>query len=219
MFRRLLGALAPERTGPTALSDDGGATADASTRGAVDPAAAAAAAAAETETVRRIVARLAALPAQRARYLAGFAYVLSRAAHADLDISPAETAAMEAAVVEQGGLDEAQAVLVVEMAKVEARRHGATQDYLVTREIARMATLEEKLALLRCCFVVGAADTAISAEEASVINQIARELDVEPALLNQVRAEFVERLTAIQAMRRLNEDVEAGASEPPPTPG
>jgi len=205
MFRRLLGALAPGPTGSGTLTDDGGATLDSASRAAVDPAAAAAVAAAETETVRRIVARLAALPARRARFLAGFAYVMSRAAHADFAISAEETAAMEAAVVEQGGLDEAQAVLVVEMAKVEAGRHGATQDYLVTREIARMATLDEKLALLRCCFMVGAADTSISAEEASVINQIARELDIALPLVNQVRAEFVERMTAIQAMRRLNE--------------
>jgi uncharacterized tellurite resistance protein B-like protein len=205
MFRRLLGAMAPESTGVGKPTGDADASADSSTQAVLDPVAAAAVAAAETETVRRIVARLAALPAQRARFLAGFAYVMSRAAHADLDVSPAETAAMEAAVVEQGGLDEAQAVLVVEMAKLEAGRHGATQDYLVTREIARMATLEEKLALLRCCFVVGAADTSISAEEASVINQIARELDVAPPLVNEVRAEFVERMSAIQAMRRLND--------------
>ena len=52
--------------------------------------------------------------------------------------------------------------------------------------------------------MVGAADASISAEEASVINQIARELDVPAPSLNQVRAEFVERLSAIQAMRRMN---------------
>ena len=194
MFRRLLGALAPERPG--------GSGDDERAAGRAGPAADVAA---ETASVRRIVARLEALPRDRARYLAGFAYVMSRAAHADLDISPAETERMEAALVEQGELDEAQAVLVVEMAKLEARRDGATADYVVTRELSRIATAAEKLALLRLCFVVGAADATISAEEASVINQIARELGVPADHLNQVRAEFVERLSAIQAMRRLNE--------------
>jgi uncharacterized tellurite resistance protein B-like protein len=162
-------------------------------------------AAAETATVRRIVARLEALPQAEARYLAAFAYVMSRAAHADLHISDEETAAMERYVVELGGLDEGQAVVVVEMAKLQARLHGATEDFLVTREFGRIATLEQKLALLRCCFAVGAADDSISADEASVVNEIARELDLSREQLNAVRAEFVERLSAIQALRRLNE--------------
>ncbi len=159
----------------------------------------------ETATIRRIVARLEALPPEQARFLAGFAYVMSRAAQADLDISPAETAVMERSVVELGNLDEAQAVLVVEMAKLQARTHGATEDFLVTREFDRLATEEQKLAVLRCCFAVGAADDSISADEASVVNEIARELGLSREQLNAVREEFVERLSAMQALRRLNE--------------
>jgi uncharacterized tellurite resistance protein B-like protein len=199
MFRRLIDALSPDAAdGRSGQAEDAGV--------GVGAGAGSGAAAAETATIRRIVARLEALPAERARFLAGFAYIMSRAAHADLEISPEETALMETALVEHGALDEAQAVLVVEMAKMESRNHGATQDYLVTREMARLATLEQKLALLRCCFVVGAADASISAEEASAINQIARELGVAAPLLNEVRLEFVERLSAIQAMRRMNQE-------------
>jgi uncharacterized tellurite resistance protein B-like protein len=207
MFRRLLDALGADGAGrrPGGRSLAGSSDEVASDEAGSGAVPGAASIAGETAAVRRIVARLEALPPGRARFLAAFAYVLSRSAHADLDISAAETAEIEAALAERGGLDAAQAVLVAEMAKLEARGHGATQDYLVTRELAKVATLDEKLALLRCCFVVGAADSSISAEEASVINQIARELDVPPALLNQVRADFVERLSAIQAMRRLHE--------------
>ena len=50
---------------------------------------------------------------------------MSRAANADFDISAEETALMEQFAVELGGLDEAQAVLVVEMAKLQARTQGA----------------------------------------------------------------------------------------------
>ncbi len=157
----------------------------------------------ETMTARRIVARLEALPRDQAHYLAGFAYVMSRAAHADLDISGLETRAMEGFAIELGGIDEAQAVLVVEMAKLQARHHGATEDFLVTREFARHATRDQKLALLRCCFAVGASDETITADEAGVVNQIARELDVDRDDLNAVRAEFHENLSAIQAMRRM----------------
>jgi uncharacterized tellurite resistance protein B-like protein len=156
----------------------------------------------ETATVRRIVARLEAMPPEEARYLAGFAYVMSRAAHADLDISEEETNAMERAVLELGGLDEAQAVLVVQLAKLQARSHGETEDFVVTREFGKIATLDQKLALLRCCFLIAVADGSISADEAAVVNEIAYELDVARPDLNKVREEFVERFSAIQAMRR-----------------
>jgi hypothetical protein len=53
--------------------------------------------------------------------------------------------------------------------------------------------------------VIGAADESINADEASVVNQIARELDLTREELNAVREEFVERLSAIQALRRLEE--------------
>ena len=158
--------------------------------------------AAETATARRIVARLEALPPEEARYLACFAYVMSRAAHADLDISEAETALMERFATQFGGLDEAQAVLVVQMAKLQARVHGQTEDFVVTREFRDISTMKQRVALLRCCFAIGAEDGTITAEEAGVVNEIARELDVERDVVNTVRSEFHEQLSAVQALRR-----------------
>lgn len=160
--------------------------------------------AAETATVRRIVARLEALPPAEARYLAGFAYVMSRAAQADLDISDVETALMERFAVEYGHLDDAQAVLVVQMAKIQARTQGQTEDFVVTREFRDISTREQRLDVLRCCFAIGAEDGTITAEEASVVNEIARELDVDREDVNVVRAEFHEQLSAVQAIRRVS---------------
>ena len=159
--------------------------------------------AAETATARRIAARLEALPPAEARYLACFAYVMSRAAQADLDISDAETALMERFAVEYGGLDQAQAVLVVQMAKIQARTQGQTEDFVVTREFREISTVEQRLALIRCCFAIGAVDETITAEEASVVNEIARELDLERDAVNAVRSEFHEQLSAVQALRRV----------------
>ena len=156
----------------------------------------------ETATVRRIVAELEALPREQSSYLAGFAYVLSRAAHADLDITDDETRVMERVVMEFGHLPEAQAILVVEMAKSQSRLYGGTEDYLVTREFRARTTDEQRLDLLRCCFAVGAADTSISAEENAEINQIAHELGLSRAQVNDVRNEYRDQLAVIQAMRR-----------------
>jgi uncharacterized tellurite resistance protein B-like protein len=121
-----------------------------------DAAAAPAGSAAETATVRNIVSRLESLPPAEARYLACFAYVMSRAAQADLRITDDETAVMERFAAQYGGLDESQAVLVVGMAKLSAVAYGATEDYVVTREFRKISTPEQRLQLLRCCFAVEA---------------------------------------------------------------
>lgn len=158
--------------------------------------------AAETATARRIVARLEALPHEEARFLACFAYVMSRTANADFDISDDETRLMEQFSVQHGGLDQAQAVLVVEMAKIQARVNGGTEDFVVTREFRSISTPDQRRDLLRCCFAIAAADGTITADEAGMINEIARELDLELNDVNAVRAEFHEQLSAVQALRR-----------------
>lgn len=144
--------------------------------GAGEEEAAAAAGAGDTETVRKIVARLEALPPERARYVAAFAYVLSRVAHADLSISADETAKMEEIVRRLGHLPEDQAVLVVEIAKGQSRLFGGTENYLVTRELAAIASAEQKRELLDCLFAVAAADGGISSPEEVQIRQVSNEL-------------------------------------------
>jgi uncharacterized tellurite resistance protein B-like protein len=150
----------------------------------------------ETDTVRRIVARLESLPPERARLLASMAYVLARAAYADFEVSDVETAAMERILVADAGIDEAQAVLVVEMAKLQARTYGQTEDYLVTREFRESSTPEQRLAVLRACFAVGAADDAISGAESATLNEIANELDVDREALGHLRAEYADAFVA-----------------------
>lgn len=150
----------------------------------------------ETETVRRIVARLESLPPDQARLLAATAYVLARAANADFEISDVETRAMERLLAEPGGLDEAQAVLVVEMAKLQARTSGETEDYLVTREFRQAASREQRLAVLRACYAVAAADETIDAMESATLNEIASEFDLEREEIAAIRAEFGDRVAA-----------------------
>jgi len=130
----------------------------------------------DTDTVRRIVDELEALEPARARFLAAFAYVLSRVAHADSHISDQETESMREVVQKLGHLPEAQAMLVVEIAKSQARLFGGTENYLVTREFREIATAEQRLELLDCIFAVAASDGSISTIEESQAGQIAKEL-------------------------------------------
>jgi tellurite resistance protein len=157
----------------------------------------------DTATVRRIVGKLEAMPPEQARLIASAAYILARAANADLDISDEETAVMEEALQRDDALDEATAVLVVEMAKLQAKTVGGTEDYVVTREFKSLATPDQRMNVLRACFLIGAANGSISAEESAVANEIALELDIEPAALAAMRAEFADQMSALQEMRRL----------------
>ena len=156
----------------------------------------------ETASVRRISARLGALPPARARFVAAFAYLLGRAAVADLAVSDAEVAEMTQLVAEVGGLDPETARLVVQMADVQALNFGATEDYLVTREFKAIASMEERERLVRCCLLVMAADDTVDATESWLVNRLAEELDIERPDLNRIRAEFHDRISGVREVRR-----------------
>ena len=157
----------------------------------------------DTATVRRIVARLDAMPAEQARLVASAAYTLARAAHADLDISPEETAVMERELQAHEELDEPTAILVTEMAKLQANTVGGAEDYSVTREFTNLATEQQRIDVLRACFAIGAASGSISAEESATLNQIASELKLDTAVVSSIRAEFHDRLSSVKEVRRL----------------
>ena len=152
----------------------------------------------ETETVRKVVEALDHLPPERARFIAAFGYILGRVAHADMRISPEEKQAMERIVMEQGQLPPEQALIVVQMAKMRNELFGATENFLVTREFARTADREQKLALLDCLFAVSAAEGDISMIENNEIRQITSELGLEHREFIQVRAAWRDHLGVLK---------------------
>ena len=125
-------------------------------------------------------------PAQ-ARYLAAFAYLLGRVAHADQHVSADETRAMEALVAEQGQLTADQAMIVVQLAKTSNLLFGGTANFIIAREFSELTTYEQKLALMRCIFAVSVTDHAISTVEEGEIHKIARELKIDHADLVRLR--------------------------------
>jgi len=151
-----------------------------------------------SKRVREIVQALDRLDPERARHIAAFAYILSRVALADLEISPEETLAMERIVRELGGLEEAEAILVVQMAKTQSALFGGTDDYLVTRDFYRMASREEKLALLHCLYAVSAADQNISAVEDQEIREIASEMGLDHSDFIEARSQYRDYLSVFK---------------------
>ncbi len=158
---------------------------------------------AETETVRKIVQALDRLEPQRAKFIAGFAYLLGRVARADMNISASETQAMERILTKQGGLPEEQAVIVVQMAKTQNILFGSTENYLVSREFREMATHEEKMALLDCLYAVAASENSVSTVEDNEISQIADELRIEHPEFISIRSKYRDHLAVLQKPKNL----------------
>jgi uncharacterized tellurite resistance protein B-like protein len=158
------------------------------------------AAASHADTIHKIAAELDRLPPDRARYIAAVAYVLSRIARADHEVSAEETASMERIVAEKNHLPADQAALTVQMAKTQQLLFGGTDDFIVTRELARMATDEEKVGLIECLFAVAAADRRIANVEADEIARIGRELKVDQAELSRLRSQYRRFLAAREGL-------------------
>lgn len=156
----------------------------------------------DTETVRKIVRELDALPRERARWVAAFAFILSRVANADLEITDSETRAMERLLVEKAQLPEEQAVLAVQIAKSQNRLSGGTENFLVTREFKEIASREERLALLSCLFAVAAADGSIASGEETAIRQIASELALTPAEFDAARTPYAAQREILRGLKR-----------------
>jgi len=154
--------------------------------------------AAETETVRKIVQALDQLEPKQARFIAAFAYLLGRVAHADHHISDDETQTMERIVRERAGLPEEQAILTVHMAKAQNLLFGATENFLVTREFGKIASREEKIELLHDLYAVCSTDRTISVVEDNEIRKISRELLLEHPDFIAVRLAYRDQLAVLK---------------------
>jgi len=155
----------------------------------------------DTETVRRIVGELDRLDRARARFLAAFAYVLSRVAAADLNISDVETDKMVEIVQRLGHIPEEQAVLVVAIANNQNLLFGSTEDYLVTREFREIATDEQRHELLDCLFAVSAADDTITGDEETQIRQVSNELGFSHREFIQARLAYTDKRSIFKHRR------------------
>ena len=143
----------------------------------------------EPTPLRELIETLDRLEPARARHLARFAYLLGRVAHADRQVSPDETRAMEALVVREGGLTAEQATVVVGLAKTSNLLFGGTADYQVALEFGEAASYDEKLSLGRCLFAVASSDQQISLPEEAEIHRILNQLRILPADLTKLRVE------------------------------
>jgi uncharacterized tellurite resistance protein B-like protein len=138
------------------------------------------------------------LDPERARYIACFAYILGRVARADHGVTPEESREMARIIVERTGLPADQAALAVQIASAHGLRHGGTEDFLVTREFARIADRDSRLALLDCLFELSSSDRSIVMLEDNEVRRIASELKLEHADFITARAAYLQHLEVLR---------------------
>ena len=149
------------------------------------------------DNLREIEKALESQGPERARYLACFAYIRMRAAKADHHVSEGEAELMQRIVGERAGVDAAQAKLIVQIARDAGRSRG-TDDYLITREFERIATRDEKLALIDCLFAIAAADSPILTSEDNEVRRVASELKLEHSDYIAVRKRHLDHLNVLR---------------------
>lgn len=133
-----------------------------------------------------------------ARYIAAFAYLLSRVAHADHAVTDAERASVQSVLVARAGLADDRASLVTTLATSQMMRVRGTQDYLVTQEFARMASREQKRALLEGLYAVCASDASIVTLEDNEVRRIASEIGLEHRDVVEIRHRYRDRLAVLK---------------------
>lgn len=141
----------------------------------------------EPGPLRTLMQALDRLEPARAHYLAGFAYLLGRVAHADEQISDEETRAMEVILVDHGGLPSEQAMLVVSLAKASSGLFGTSADFRVTQEFTDSTTYQQRIAVAHALFAVAVADERISMSEEAEVHRIANHLRIERPDLTAIR--------------------------------
>ena len=151
----------------------------------------------QQSALRDLVDALDRLEPDHARYLAQFAYLLGRVAHADQHVSPEEIRTMETLVKQEGNLSEDLAVLVVGLARTSNRMFGGTDNFIIARDFATYVSYPQRLGLLRCLFSVSISEGNISIAEEREIQRIARELRIDGEDLIKLRLEFRQHLPGL----------------------
>jgi uncharacterized tellurite resistance protein B-like protein len=152
----------------------------------------------DTQALDALEDALSTVPPDEARRVAAFAYLLSRVAHADHDVSEAEREAMARLLEDRAHLTADQAAIVIGIATSKIVHVRGTQDYLVSREVAGRATVEEKRALIDGLYAVCAADGLISTIEDNDVRRVASEIDLEHHDVVDIRARYRDSLAVLK---------------------
>ncbi len=152
----------------------------------------------EFDSLEAIEQALPGVAPSRRRHVACFAYILTRSARADQQVTDEEARAMERLVGQHAGIPAAQAAEAVRLAGIQGRRSGGTDDFVVTRKFDAIATHADKLALVDALFAVSSVDASIVTIEDNEIRRIANELKIQHAEYIAVRSKHLRNLAVLK---------------------
>jgi uncharacterized tellurite resistance protein B-like protein len=155
----------------------------------------------DPESLLEIEARLEVLPAEEARFISAFAYLLARIAGVDLRTESVERDVIAQRLEDFAEIDTALSVLLTETAIHAASSYSATDDHLVARAFRDMSGRAERLKLLRCLFAVAAADDSITTKEDNEIFEIAEAIGVDHSDVIGLRSNYKELLASMKPLR------------------
>lgn len=128
------------------------------------------------DAIRSTAAQLSGMPVGACEYFDALAFVLSRIAGADRNISGEEARRMEAVLAEQAGLNPAQSALVVEIARHRRQLADPGRAYRESLQLRRRLDDDERARVLDVLYEIAAADGEVVACELDEIHQVAAEL-------------------------------------------
>jgi uncharacterized tellurite resistance protein B-like protein len=153
----------------------------------------------EPVSLAEIGAQLETLPAEEARFVAAFAYLLARIAGADLQTDSVERDSIAHRLETFAEIDHDLAGILADTAIHAATTHDATDDHLVARAFRDMSEQPERIRLIRCLYAVAAADEEISTVEDNEIYEIAKAIGISHTDVISLRLEFKKYLRTLKA--------------------
>ncbi|MCK5687648.1 TerB family tellurite resistance protein [Myxococcota bacterium] len=140
---------------------------------------------------------------EKAHYLAAFAFLLSRVAYADMDISKEEIATIEEVLLAIAQLEPSQAALVAKIAAHQNEMRGGTENFIAAREFKAVTDKQQRLQLIDCLFAVAAADDSISNLEEESVRQIAKELGIDDRTYLGMRSRYNDKRDVVKRAKAL----------------
>ena len=143
-----------------------------------------------------------ALHEKRAEFVAAFAGLLVRVAHADDEISDAERTVLHDLIAANVGLSDAESAAIAEIAIHQATGLAGIEYAYLTNAMNEHASEDDKKHLIDCLYAIATADSSVSIVEDDEIRQVSRALLLTHDQFIAIRTRYKEQLEVIQALRK-----------------
>jgi DNA repair photolyase/uncharacterized tellurite resistance protein B-like protein len=141
------------------------------------------------------------LPPERAEFVAAFAGLLVRVAHADLEISDAERTVLHDVIAQQAALTAEESAAVADVVVTQATKLAGIDYSSLTAAFNKLGSHDDKEHLVDCLYSIATADGCVTVVEDEEIRQVATTLLLSHKEFIAIRSRYKEQLEVIKALR------------------